>query len=304
MAPAWSSRASCGPIRCRAHRPPWPTSWDCATWPSRSATCGRLSAGQLPRATGWSAASASTRARGGWPTSGGRKGSSSHWPSASAEPRNARTCRGARFGVSPISWRASGRSSPDGGHSAWRTEHAAYAPPARLRLRACLVPPDVWRICPSTCFPGGLGNFGGLAGPLGLQVADRLIGGPADGADVVSADLDGDRVGADADGHQLAGVDPAQGDLLPDHHDDAAVAGPALHGHRRGDRHWRWPGPAVAAVVLASAGRTARHTVSWRPAEPLLLAGRPARGAGTGLFLGGEDVWRPGRPPRPVAGLL
>jgi hypothetical protein len=25
-------------------------------------------------------------------------------------------------------------------------------------------------------------------------------------------------------------VDPAQGDLLPDNHDDAAVAGPPLHG--------------------------------------------------------------------------
>src|SRR5450631_1567635 len=93
MAPAWSSRASCDPTPCRAHRPPWPTSWDCATWPSRSTTCRRLSIGQLPRATDWSVASASTRARGGWPTSGGRKGSSSHWPSASAEPRNARICR-------------------------------------------------------------------------------------------------------------------------------------------------------------------------------------------------------------------
>ena len=30
----------------------------------------------------------------------------------------------------------------------------------------------------------------------------------------------------------------------------------------------------------------------------------PARGASTGLFLGGENAWRPGRPPRPVAGLL
>src|SRR5215468_5813770 len=92
MAPAWSSRASCDPAPCRAHRPPWPTSWDCATWPSRSTTCRRLSIGQLPRATGWSVASASTRTLGGWPMSGGRKGSSSHWPSASAEPRNARIC--------------------------------------------------------------------------------------------------------------------------------------------------------------------------------------------------------------------
>src|SRR4249919_4221277 len=43
MAPAWSSRASCDPTPCRGHRPPWPTSWDCAAWPSRSTTCRRLS---------------------------------------------------------------------------------------------------------------------------------------------------------------------------------------------------------------------------------------------------------------------
>src|SRR5215472_9202218 len=99
MAPGWSCRGSCGPTRCRAHRPPWLTSWDCATWPSRSATCRRLSIGQLPRATDWSVASASTRAPGGWPTSGGRKGSSSHWPSASAEPCNARICNWERGSV-------------------------------------------------------------------------------------------------------------------------------------------------------------------------------------------------------------
>ena len=56
--------------------------------------------------------------------------------------------------------------------------------------------------------------------------------------------------------------------------------------------------------MLVSAGRSARRTVSVRSAQPLLLAGMPARGAGVGLFLGGENVWRPGRPPRPVAGLL
>jgi hypothetical protein len=60
----------------------------------------------------------------------------------------------------------------------------------------------------------------------------------------------------------------------------------------------------VAAVVLVRADRPARHTVSERPAQPLLLAGISARGAGTDLFLGGENVWRPGRPPRPVAELL
>src|SRR5215475_9842629 len=99
MAPVWNSPASCDPTPWRAHRPPWPTSWDCATWPSRSATCRRLWIGRLPRATGWSVASASTRAPGGWPTSGGRKGSSSHSPSASAEPRNDRICRWERGSV-------------------------------------------------------------------------------------------------------------------------------------------------------------------------------------------------------------
>src|ERR1035438_9491908 len=93
MAPAWSSRASCDPTPCQAHRPPWPTNWDCATWPSRSPTSRRLSIGQPPKATDWSVASASTRAPGGWPPSGGGKGSSARWPSASAEPRNARICR-------------------------------------------------------------------------------------------------------------------------------------------------------------------------------------------------------------------
>jgi hypothetical protein len=90
---------------------------------------------------------------------------------------------------------------------------------------------------------------------------------------------------------------------------------------RRVWRGWRprrgWPGRwvwlvvlaatialAVAVVVLVSAGRPARRTVSARPAQPLLLAGIPARGAGIGLFLAGEDAWRPGRPPRPVAGLV
>jgi hypothetical protein len=59
---------------------------------------------------------------------------------------------------------------------------------------------------------------------------------------------------------------------------------------------------AVAAVVLVSAGSPERHGVSAR--LPLLLAGLPARGAGAGLFLGGDSAWRPGAPPRPVAGLL
>ncbi|HEV3293700.1 MAG TPA: hypothetical protein VG123_32370, partial [Streptosporangiaceae bacterium] len=61
---------------------------------------------------------------------------------------------------------------------------------------------------------------------------------------------------------------------------------------------------AVAAVVLVSGSSPARRSVSAPSAQPLLLAGIPARGAGAGLFLGGENAWRPGRPPRPVAGLL
>ena len=87
-------------------------------------------------------------------------------------------------------------------------------------------------------------------------------------------------------------------------------------------RGWRprrgWPGRwawlvvlaaaaalAVAAVVLVSVGRPARRAVSARlPSAQPLLAGIPARGAGADLFLGGENVWRPGRPPRLVAGLL
>jgi hypothetical protein len=38
--------------------------------------------------------------------------------------------------------------------------------------------------------------------------------------------------------------------FCPSDHDDAAVAGPALHGHRRGRRGWRWPGAAGAAQPL------------------------------------------------------
>ncbi len=67
---------------------------DCAAWPSRSATCRRLSTGQLPKSYGLvGGILASTRALGGWPTSACRKGSSYRWPIASAEPRNARICR-------------------------------------------------------------------------------------------------------------------------------------------------------------------------------------------------------------------
>ena len=54
-----------------------------------------------------------------------------------------------------------------------------------------------------------MGSLAGLAGPLGLDPADRVGGGPADGA---------------------AGVDAPEGDFLPGDHDDAGVAGAPLGG--------------------------------------------------------------------------
>jgi hypothetical protein len=84
---SWSSRASSGQTTCPVHRAPPPTSWDCATWPSRSTTCRPPLVARPRTATGSSVPSASTRASGGWRISGVRKGSSSRWPSASAEPQ-------------------------------------------------------------------------------------------------------------------------------------------------------------------------------------------------------------------------
>ena len=66
----------------------------------------------------------------------------------------------------------------------------------------------------------------GLAGPVGLDAADRLGGGPSDGADVVAAEVDGHGVVGDMDGDDLPSVDAPEGDLLPCHHDHAGVAGP------------------------------------------------------------------------------
>jgi hypothetical protein len=56
--------------------------------------------------------------------------------------------------------------------------------------------------------------MGGLAVLLGFDAADRLGGGPADGAGVL-AEVDGDDLGGDVGGDDLAGVDAPQGDLLP-----------------------------------------------------------------------------------------
>jgi hypothetical protein len=77
--------------------------------------------------------------------------------------------------------------------------------------------------------------MGGLAGLLGFDAADRLGGGPADGAGVL-AEVDGDDLGGDVDGDDLPGVDPAQGDPLPGDHDHAGVAGhPRLARHKARD---------------------------------------------------------------------
>jgi hypothetical protein len=99
-------------------------------------------------------------------------------------------------------------------------------------------------------------------------------------------------------------------------------------GSDREPRRWRpgwlprrgWPGRrawlvvlaaavAVAAVVLVTTGGHARRTASVPlPSAQLLapmLAGIPAHGARTDLFLGGENFWRVGRRPRAVlAGFL
>ena len=74
--------------------------------------------------------------------------------------------------------------------------------------------------------------MGSLAVLLGFDAADRLGGGPPDGAGVVAGQVDGDGVGGDVDGDDLAGVDTPEGDLLPGDHDDAGVAGDPLSGDR------------------------------------------------------------------------
>lgn len=42
--------------------------------------------------------------------------------------------------------------------------------------------------------------MGGLAGPVGFDAADRLGGGPPDGASVLTVQVDGDDLGGDVDG--------------------------------------------------------------------------------------------------------
>jgi hypothetical protein len=72
--------------------------------------------------------------------------------------------------------------------------------------------------------------MGSLAVLLGFEAADRLGGGPADGAGVVAAQVDRHGVVVDVNGDDLPGVDSAEGDLLAYDHDHAGVAGPAVDG--------------------------------------------------------------------------
>jgi IclR helix-turn-helix domain len=64
-----------------------------------------------------------------------------------------------------------------------------------------------------------LGTKDGRAGLAGVAGADRIGGGPADGADVITARA---RVPGDGDG---PGAAPPRGDLLPDGHGRAGAAG-------------------------------------------------------------------------------
>ena len=99
--------------------------------------------------------------------------------------------------------------------------------------------------------------MGSLAVLLGFDAADRLGGGPPDGAGVVAGQVDGDGVGGDVDGDDLAGVDTPEGDLLPGDHDDAGVAGDSLDGDRFGRRAGRRSPPYPAAAPAAP--RPSRH---------------------------------------------
>ncbi|WP_146167592.1 hypothetical protein [Micromonospora sp. MH33] len=68
----------------------------------------------------------------------------------------------------------------------------------------------------------------GLAWSVGFDAADRLVVGPSECAGAIVA-FDGEGGVRDVDGDGLASVDPAEGDLLADDHDDSAVGGPPLH---------------------------------------------------------------------------
>ena len=91
--------------------------------------------------------------------------------------------------------------------------------------------------------------MGGLAGPVGLDAADRLGGGPPDGAGVL-AEVDGDGLGGDVDGDDLPGVDAAESHLLPGDHDHAGVAGATSTPYLRTSLN-RYPETRQSAPLLA-----------------------------------------------------
>jgi hypothetical protein len=70
-----------------------------------------------------------------------------------------------------------------------------------------------------------LGSKDGQAGPVGLAAADRIGGGPADGADVITARAGGPGVPGGPGDDDGPGAGPPGGDLLPGGHDRAGAAG-------------------------------------------------------------------------------
>ena len=106
--------------------------------------------------------------------------------------------------------------------------------------------------------------MGSLAGPVGFDAADRLGRGPADGAVVLVVELDRDGLGGDVDRDDPAGVDPAEGDLLPRDHDDPGAARPALGGDGLGRVRSSSRVSGSKNIRVASSMRTETR----RPARP------------------------------------
>ena len=112
--------------------------------------------------------------------------------------------------------------------------------------------------------------MGSLAVLLGFDAADRLGGGPADGAGVLAVQVDGDDLGGDVDGDDLPGVDPAQGDLCP-----ATMMMPVLLATRwtvTGSAEGRGGGPA---------GRAPRSSRAWSQVSGLGRVRSSTRVAGS-----------------------
>src|SRR5580704_8979875 len=82
--------------------------------------------------------------------------------------------------------------------------------------------------------------------PLAFDATHRLGGGAADDPDIALGELDGEGGAGDQHRDGLVFVDAAEGDLLPDDHDHAGVAGPALHPDWFGGGAWRGPSWAGA----------------------------------------------------------